>query len=496
MSYTGNLNLLLTPEADTSTTFKAWRVAMNGESNSNMMKIDTAYGDLDDAVRQAQAKVDAVSAKVFGGGDINTWADVQAIVRAGAASQYFNIGDQLIAEKFDSISASVGDSTGISAATVDRTDFLNAIGETKAGVYVYTYDGAYWRNNTGEIVNLTDDSADKFYGVVLTGSPVAGDTVIITVTTESFVFDIIGIDHDTPSNTSYTHSMTLQLEDVLEDTMIYDPREAFYYADEGLSAGTYHFTVTEGQYASDNNKTFEFTLSSDAPAGSQLVFTHSSNSTFANSTINVFNGATNTIAAQTATLTQGSSGTNLGTISNSSSTTNFNYIRRALMGNNLWSKSWIRQWLNSDEGAFLPWTPQSNFDRPFGYVAGWLHDFDQAFINVLGSVVKTTQKGVTDGYGLETTDDKVFLLSRAEVDAGAERSADGAEGTVYAYYAGASTDETKRIKSSEDVPKVWWLRTALYSAGYSSRNVSTAGSATATNACSTALSVAPACAIV
>ena len=65
MSYTQNLSLLLTPEADTTTTFKSWRVGINGEGDSNMTKIDDAFGTLDSGVKAAQAKADAVSAKVY-----------------------------------------------------------------------------------------------------------------------------------------------------------------------------------------------------------------------------------------------------------------------------------------------------------------------------------------------------------------------------------------------------------------------------------------------
>lgn len=58
MSNTTNLGLVLTPEEDSSTTFKAWRLAMNGESNSNMIKIDNAYGELKQAVCDYYAGVD------------------------------------------------------------------------------------------------------------------------------------------------------------------------------------------------------------------------------------------------------------------------------------------------------------------------------------------------------------------------------------------------------------------------------------------------------
>mgnify|MGYP006903503842 CR=1 FL=1 len=86
MSITQNLQLTLTPEDDTTTTFKAWRLSMNGEgSDSNMKKIDSAYGDLTEQTEQLQSKLNTVSDKVFGEAP-KTWADVQSIVRNGAAA--------------------------------------------------------------------------------------------------------------------------------------------------------------------------------------------------------------------------------------------------------------------------------------------------------------------------------------------------------------------------------------------------------------------------
>lgn len=51
MSYTENLNLLLTPDDGGDITFKELRLAMNGEDNSNMQKIDAAFGELSEAVQ-------------------------------------------------------------------------------------------------------------------------------------------------------------------------------------------------------------------------------------------------------------------------------------------------------------------------------------------------------------------------------------------------------------------------------------------------------------
>ena len=69
--------------------------------------------------------------------------------------------------------ASIGESTGITAATVDRLVFEQIISTT--GEYTFTYSGTDWMYNS-QIVTITN------YGITVTGTPVANDTVIVTYT--------------------------------------------------------------------------------------------------------------------------------------------------------------------------------------------------------------------------------------------------------------------------------------------------------------------------
>lgn len=504
MSTTQNLQLTLTPEDDTTTTFKAWRLSINGESSdSNMKKIDSAYGDLTEQTEQLQAKLNTVSDKVFGEAP-STWADVQSIVRNGAASQYFDIGDQFVVEKLSAVTASAGTSTGITTATVTADTFITGCGEVHAGEYVFTYDGKSWRDEDGKTIKLTT------YGISVTGTAVTGDHVIITETTTPLTFDVIGIDHDTPADTTKTHSMTLQMHDLWSSTMVYDAGEATWYIDEetyptGLAAGTYYFTLPSGYDTSyGGGSTFNFTLTNAVPVGGQIRFAWSYATQASACKILTYASTTATSATETVSVVAGESGTAMPTLSTTAVTANTNCVHRMRYGSNNWSESALRQWLNTDGAANSWWEPKSVFDRPANASsAGFLKGIDPAFLDVVGNVTKTTQKSVSDGYGLDTTTERFFLLSRPEVYAGTERSADGADGTVYEYYGAGHSDlsspgtgsDSNRIKYRSGSATYWWLRTPTCGGGGSVRFVHPPGDLGGYYAYNS-IGVAPACVIV
>lgn len=504
MSTTQNLQLTLTPEDDTTTTFKAWRLSMNGESSdSNMKKIDSAYGDLTKQTEQLEAKLDTVSDKVFGDAP-KTWADVQSIVRNGAASQYFDIGDQFVVEKLSAVTASVGESTGITAATVNSDTFISGCGEVHAGEYLFTYDGKSWRDENGKIIKI------DAYGISVTGTPVAGDHVIVTETTTQLTFDIIGIDHDIPADTAKTHSMTLQMHDLWSSAMAYDAAEATWYIDEetyptGLAAGTYYFTLPSGYDTSyGGGSTFNFTLTNAVPVGGQIRFGWSYNTQASACKITTYSTVGTATALETVSVVAGEDGTAMPALSTTAVTSNTNCVHRMRYGSNNWSNSAIRQWLNTDGAANTWWEAKSVFDRPANASsAGFLKGIDPAFLDVVGNVTKTTQKSTSDGYGLDTTTERFFLLSRPEVYAGTERSADGADGTVYEYYGAGHSDlsapgtgaDSNRIKYRSGSATYWWLRTPLCNDGNRVRSVIPTGTLNDNNAFNS-YGVAPACVIV
>lgn len=332
---------------------------------------------------------------------VASWADVQAIVRAGLAAKFFSIGDQFTCQR---------------------------------------------------------DGVDM-------------------------VWDVIGFDHDTPADPRFTHSMTLQLHDVYKNLQ-FDAREAFYYAETGLAAGTYHFTIGAHNWVSgDIGKTAQFTLSSALPAGGQLVFNQAHNASVVGATVSAYASATDTAAIETVTLTEGNGGTSLGEINNVRQSA-LNSMQRALLGNNNYRESAVRQWLNSGAAAGSVWTPQNVWDRPPSWAStekGFQNGLDADFLAVVDNVTKTTaEDNLNDGSGSYTTTETFFLVSREEVFAGKENGQD--EGGAYAYYSqysdlnseGTGAD-SNRIKYLNGVESIWWIRTPHSTFGHNARSADATG---------------------
>lgn len=355
---------------------------------------------------------------------VESWADVQKIVRAGMAAKFFAVGDQLTCQK----------------------------------------DGS------------------------------------------NLVWDIIGIDHDTPADPQYTHSMTLQLHDCFQTVMQFDAPEAFYYAENGLEAGTYHFTIDSSYDASHQNfNNYQFTLTQDVPAGGQLTFPWGSTVNASTIKVNSFASATSTTAIEQVAVSEGTDGANLGTLTAAGDfANNLNSIHRVRYGSNNYKESAIRQWLNKSNVADPVWTAQNNFDRPPTWytdnnTAGFVDGMDADFLAVLGNVTKVT--AISGSNTPDTTTDTFFLLSRSEVYGGIEVSGVN-EGAAYLYYADYSdlttagmSNDSNRIKYRNGSAQYWWIRTPYYGSDVIVRYVSSTGGSSGGNA-PNSYGIAPACNII
>lgn len=299
--------------------------------------------------------------------------------------------------------------------------------------------------------------ASKFFSI--------GDQFVSTKGDKQLVWDIIGIDQDTPADSNYTHSLTIQMHDCYNSLQFKAP-EALYYAATGLVAGTYNFTLlSDYNSAYNGGKTHQFTLTKAVPAGGQLMFPCGWYAPASTCKVSSYESAKSTTAIETVGVTEGNGGTSLGTADGE--TTNMNHTYRLRCSFNKWSQSALRQWLNSDKAAGAWWTAQNNFDRPPTYAAttaGFLSDMDSEFLSAIGKVKKRTAKNtVIEGGGYTDSEELMFLLSKSEVYACLENNIN--EGEPYAYYknnsdlSSASDDaDTNRIKYLNGSAIYWWLR--------------------------------------
>ena len=259
------------------------------------------------------------------------------------------------------------------------------------------------------------------------------------------IWDVIGKNVDTPYDTSLSNALTLRTHYALPDDLEFDAPEAFYACQTAaLSAGTYCFTWSNG-------RSYTFTLTQEVPVNGQLVYTN-------NETIESYASGSSTTPIETVEVTEGSAGTNLGTLSHDIINGNLNTSSRRY-GSNNWAESAIRQWLNSDKPAGQWWTPQTPWDRPPEYantLNGFMYDLDEDFKAAIGKTQVTTKLfDVTTGQlnGTYTTNDYFFLMSTSEVS-----DSYSGEGTKYPAYSNAAS----RIVYRNGTAEMYWLR-SVYS---------------------------------
>lgn len=318
--------------------------------------------------------------------------------------------------------------------------------------------------------------ADKVFSV--------GDQLTCQRGGVNLVWDVIGIDHDTPADSRFTHSLTLQLHDCFPDQLQFDSAEAFYYASAEMAAGTYHFTVS--------NTDYQFTLSSAVPAGGQLILTYSGNTP---STIAI-SATKGGVAAGSIAVSVGNGGTEIAT---------FNSISRVRYGSNNYKNSAIRQWLNSNAAAGSVWTPKTDYDRPPDWVStadGFMKGLDADFVSVIGETNITFLNPRVDGSNTETIVDKFFLLSRSEVY-GEPETENVNDGTPYPYYAdnsdlssAGSGADSNRMKYINNTAVPIWLRTPDYGSAQWGRAVSKVNGGITSDSADKSKGIAPACNII
>jgi len=329
-------------------------------------------------------------------------------------------------------------------------------------------------------------------------------------TGQDIVWVVRGHDHHQAADETLTHTMTLETKCVYSDangarkTLQYDAQEALYYAESGLAAGTYHFTVAnQTWYTADNGKSYQFTLTKAVPAGGQVCLSMTYNQALEGKDVKTYASPSSTNAIETVTITEGSGGTSLGTTNGTGSV---NHMHRIVFSSNNYAQSAVRQWLISAGAAGSAWAPTTKFDRPPSWAAaynGFMHGLPAGFLAVVQpAVIPCRTNLVSETNSLDGTEfaantvymlqDKFFLLSRPEIY-GTWDSETCKDGEQLEYYSGLTDDERKKYDAAGTARNTW-LRSPSPSSACSERIVYTDGSLSA-NSAYVHNGVAPACII-
>lgn len=313
-----------------------------------------------------------------------------------------------------------------------------------------------------------------------------GDQFTCNRGNDEITWDVIGHNCDTLTDPQFANrdNMTLCMHDIYTNLQ-FGARQAFYATDEGLAAGTYNILISsQPWYTADQGKYAQFTLTQALPAGGQMVFTHAYNTTMFGTTFSTYSGPTSTSPIESPTISEGSDGINLGTLT-ALEQTNINSSHRAFLGSGNYKNSAIRQWLNSNAVAGSVWQPMTKFDRPPSWASttnGFMYGLDEDFVKSIKKThIKVARNTLFEGGGYDEMDDYFFLLSKPQVYGGSTVTGID-EGNVYPYFenysdlnaAGTNVD-TNRIKTRNNSATWWWLRSPYVSHGNVVWCVSTAG---------------------
>lgn len=240
-------------------------------------------------------------------------------------------------------------------------------------------------------------------------------------------------------------NMYLKWHYAIPDGVPFDAPEAIWYADGDniLTAGTYNIAIGSS-YGNGwvVGQAIQFTLNNDMAEGDQLVIncgTDYNNNPTNNRTWNVY-AKGSTTSKDTGTTSNGTDGTNLGTIGNvSAQKTNglLNAISRVVYGSGRWSESAIRQYLNSDAAAGAWWVAKNPWDRPPSQASslrGFCAGIDSDLLDIIEPVEVVTALNTVEGFAdtTEITLDKFFLPSLQEMYINPQLA--GVEGVDWDYY--------------------------------------------------------------
>ncbi len=322
---------------------------------------------------------------------------------------------------------------------------------------------------------------------------------ILTTTKDDYVYPWAVMHHGEHSDgRPYMHLRVIKAI----NNMQFDAAEAFYYAENGLPAGTYYVTVPTA-WSRCAAGDYSFTLANAVPAGGRLVgFYRCADVDPTGSSVTVYDAANSNVVSQTSTaIVKETNGTYLCSLAAGGDTNdaNANSLQRAGYGNGNYAQSAIRQWITSSAAAGSVWAPTNKFDQAPNWVsnqAGFMARLPQDFIDIVNPVeIETITNNIFEvdytknsSYTLE---DKFWLPSRYQIF-GTTEGSDLSE-TQWDYYKDA-TDADRIMYNTSGSAQVQWLRSPNPGHAHYARHVYTSGALNYHYAY-IAFAVAPACEI-
>lgn len=223
-------------------------------------------------------------------------------------------------------------------------------------------------------------------------------------------------------------------------------QRAFLRCPDGLSAGTYYFTFGASQGTNGyvvSGEVVCFTLTEDVPAGGRLAGCYGSWNTAKENWRIYSYSADGKSVLETVTPIFIASGTDLGTMNLNSRNGNLNSIQEMSYGWNRWSKSALRQYLNSSAAVGEWWTAQDDWDIAPDQLSskpGFLTGLSEEFLSVIKTVKVTTYTNtVNDGGEADITYDKVFIPALEQIYVNPQITG---EGEYHEYWKQRSGSET------------------------------------------------------
>lgn len=216
---------------------------------------------------------------------------------------------------------------------------------------------------------------------------------------------------------------------------------------DGLAAGTYYFTIESswGTHVSAGDVVC-FTTTVAVPAGGRVSGCYGAPDQAKSNWKIYTHSADGKTILETITPTFTASGTNLGTVKANTRNGNLNSMQEAAYGWNRWSKSALRQYLNSAAAIGAWWTAQDEWDIAPDQLTtkpGFLSGCSEAFVEAIKAVkVVTYPNTVNDDPAGNTPDityDKVFIPSLEQIFVNPQKSG---EGEYHEYWKRRSGRET------------------------------------------------------